>query len=221
MSLLKEDIIISGAGVLDRILADFAADNGLGGFEFLACIPGTIGGGIKMNAGCFGREFKDILLSIQVIDKNGNVRTIPSNDIKFEYRKNDLTEDLIFLSASFKGIKSNSIDIKNERFIVSSENVKHRYLFDMIADKFSKPKASIKVTPLLKELAWRGELIKSFFTGRKPLLTKETARNAMKIRKYSNKKISQELNFVFTDLHLTVKKYCNWYINHIENPSQH
>jgi len=112
-------------------------------------------------------------------------------------------------------------DIKNERFIVSSENVKHRYLFDMIADKFSKPKASIKVTPLLKELAWRGELIKSFFTGRKPLLTKETARNAMKIRKYSNKKISQELNFVFTDLHLTVKKYCNWYINHIENPSQH
>ena len=58
-----------------------------------------------MNAGCFGREFKDILLSIQAIDKSGKVMTIPSKDIKFEYRKNDLSDDLIFLSASFKGIK--------------------------------------------------------------------------------------------------------------------
>ena len=67
-----------------------------------------------MNAGCFGKEFKDILLSIQVIDKIGNVKTIPSKDIKFEYRKNNLPEDLIFLSASFKGIKCNSADINNE-----------------------------------------------------------------------------------------------------------
>ena len=67
-----------------------------------------------MNAGCFGREFKDILLSIQVIDKSGNLKTIPSRDIKFEYRKNDLSEDLIFLSASFKGIKSNKKKILDE-----------------------------------------------------------------------------------------------------------
>ena len=67
-----------------------------------------------MNAGCFGREFKDILISIQAIDKIGNVITVPIKDIKFEYRKNDLPEDLIFLSASFKGIKSDNIKIKNE-----------------------------------------------------------------------------------------------------------
>ena len=48
-------------------------DNSLGGFEFLSCIPGTVGGGIKMNAGCFGREFKDILISIQAINKKGQV----------------------------------------------------------------------------------------------------------------------------------------------------
>ena len=59
-----------------------------------------------MNAGCFGKEFKDILLSIQAIDKSGNVVTIPSKDINFDYRKNDLNDDLIFLSASFKGVKS-------------------------------------------------------------------------------------------------------------------
>ena len=52
--------------------------NNLSGFEFLSCIPGTVGGGIKMNAGCFGKEFKDILISIQAIDKLGNIITIPS-----------------------------------------------------------------------------------------------------------------------------------------------
>ena len=114
ISLLKDDIIIAGSGVLDKTLSEFALKNNLSGFEFLSCIPGTVGGGIKMNAGCFGKEFKDILLSIQAIDKKGNVITIPKKNIKFEYRKNDLSEDLIFLSASFKGIKSNYNKIKNE-----------------------------------------------------------------------------------------------------------
>ena len=113
ISLLGEDIIIAGSAVLDKSLSDFAMNNSLSGFEFLSCIPGTIGGGIRMNAGCFGKEFKDILISIQAIDKSGNVITIPSKDIKFEYRKNDLPDDLIFLSASFKGIKSNYEKIKN------------------------------------------------------------------------------------------------------------
>ena len=114
MSLLGEDIIIAGSAVLDKSLSDFAMNNNLTGFEFLSCIPGTVGGGIRMNAGCFGKEFKDILLSIQAIDKFGNIRTIPSKDIKFEYRQNNLPDDLIFLSASFKGIKSDHAKIANE-----------------------------------------------------------------------------------------------------------
>tara|TARA_B100001063_G_C16766422_1_gene558922 strand:+ start:1605 stop:2516 length:912 start_codon:yes stop_codon:yes gene_type:complete len=105
LSILDSNIIISGAGVLDRTLADYAAKNCLSGFEFLACIPGTIGGGIKMNAGCFNREIKDILVSVQAIDKIGKVLTIPAKEINFEYRDNDLSDDLIFLSASFKGEK--------------------------------------------------------------------------------------------------------------------
>ena len=114
ISLLSEDIIIAGSAVSDKSLSKFAMDNSLGGFEFLSCIPGTIGGGIKMNAGCFGREFKDILISIQVINKSGQVMTIPAKDINFEYRNSRLSNDLIFLSASFKGIKKNSDLIKNE-----------------------------------------------------------------------------------------------------------
>ncbi len=114
ISLLGEDVIIAGSATLDKSLSEFAKNNNLGGFEFLSCIPGSIGGGIRMNAGCFGKEFKDILLSIQAIDKKGNIVTIPSKKIKFEYRQNDLSDDLIFLSASFKGIKSNSIQIGEE-----------------------------------------------------------------------------------------------------------
>ena len=114
ISLLGENVVIAGSAVLDKSLSDFAIENNLSGFEFLSCIPGTVGGGIKMNAGCFGKEFKDILLSIQAIDKSGNVLTIPSKDVKFEYRKNNLSDDLIFLSASFKGVKSNSSKIKEE-----------------------------------------------------------------------------------------------------------
>ena len=114
ISLLKEDVIISGSAVLDKSLSEFATESHLSGFEFLSCIPGSIGGGIKMNAGCFGKEFKDILLSIQAINKKGNLLTIPSNEINFDYRNNDLPEDLIFLSASFKGVKSDYSKVNSE-----------------------------------------------------------------------------------------------------------
>ncbi len=114
ISLLGEDIVIAGSGVLDKVLSDFAMKNNLSGFEFLSCIPGTVGGGIKMNAGCFGKEFKDILLSIQALDKKGNVLTIPRKDVRFGYRENNLSEDLIFISASFKGLKSEITKISSE-----------------------------------------------------------------------------------------------------------
>ena len=126
ISLLGEDILIAGSAVLDKALSDFAIKNDLSGFEFLSCIPGTVGGGIKMNAGCFGREFKDILISIQAIDQMGNVITIPSKDIRFEYRKNNLPDDLIFLSASFKGKKGNREDIVNKTNELKSEKDKNQ-----------------------------------------------------------------------------------------------
>ena len=96
ISLLSDDIIIAGSAVSDKSLSEFAMKNSLGGFEFLSCIPGTVGGGIKMNAGCFEREFKDILISIQTINKSGQIITIPTKDIDFKYRDSRLSENLIF-----------------------------------------------------------------------------------------------------------------------------
>ncbi len=114
ISLLNDEIIIAGSAVSDKLLSEFAMENSLGGFEFLSCIPGSVGGGIKMNAGCFNREFKDILISIQALNKSGQVITIPSKDINFKYRGSNLADDLIFLSASFKGFKKKKDIIKNE-----------------------------------------------------------------------------------------------------------
>ena len=103
ISLLSNKSIIAGSATTDKKLSDFAMENDIGGLEFLSCIPGTVGGGLRINSGCFGKEFKDILLSVQAIDKNGNMKTIPSYQINFSYRKSPLDKDLIFLSASFKG----------------------------------------------------------------------------------------------------------------------
>ena len=114
ISLHSKDIIVAGSAVTDKSLSNFAMENSLGGLEFLSCIPGTVGGGIKMNAGCFKREFKDILISVQTINKLGQVNTIPAKEINFEYRNSGLSDDLIFLSASFKGFKKNKDLIKNE-----------------------------------------------------------------------------------------------------------
>jgi UDP-N-acetylmuramate dehydrogenase len=103
ISLLPNKIIIAGSATSDKNLSEFASENNIGGLEFLFCIPGTVGGGLRMNSGCFKKEFKDILVSVQAIDRMGKVLTIPSSKIKFAYRGSDLDKDLIFLSASFKG----------------------------------------------------------------------------------------------------------------------
>ena len=116
ISILPNNLIVAGSACLDKKLSDFALKNEVGNFEFLACIPGTVGGGLKMNAGCFNREFKDILISIQAIDKEGRVLTIPANKVIFEYRNNNLPDNLIFLSASFKGKKKIKIRFK-KRFL--------------------------------------------------------------------------------------------------------
>ena len=103
ISMLPNKTIIAGSATIDKKVAEFASENNIGNLEFLSCIPGTVGGGIRMNSGCFGSEFKDILLSVQAIDRAGKVLTSPSSNIQFEYRKSDLPRDLIFLSASFQG----------------------------------------------------------------------------------------------------------------------
>ena len=103
ISLFDKNILVAGSSALDRTVSNFAFDNSLSGFEFLSCIPGTIGGGIRMNSGCYGDDISKILVSLQVMDFNGKMRVMYSSDIKFSYRKCDIEKNLIFISATLKG----------------------------------------------------------------------------------------------------------------------
>ena len=109
---LNENTIISGTSILDKKLSDFALANNISGFEFLSCIPGTIGGAIRMNSGCYGYNISNCLVSIQALDTEGRVKLINSNKIKFHYRGSDLPRELIFLSATLKGKKEETDFIK-------------------------------------------------------------------------------------------------------------
>ena len=113
ISLLDNETIIAGTAATQKKASEFAKDNNISGLEFMSCIPGSIGGGIRMNSGCFKKEFKDILISIQLVDFKGVVRSIPTNKIVFNYRSIELPNDLIFLSATFKGKAKNSEEISN------------------------------------------------------------------------------------------------------------
>ena len=114
LSIINTNMVVAGCGATQKKLSEFSKQNNITGMEFLSCIPGSVGGGIRMNSGCFDEEFKDILVSIQCIDFEGNVKLISRNKVNFEYRGSDLSKDLIFLSATFKGeIKaSNKIEEK-------------------------------------------------------------------------------------------------------------
>tara|TARA_Y100000815_G_scaffold124639_1_gene112459 strand:- start:46 stop:957 length:912 start_codon:yes stop_codon:yes gene_type:complete len=114
LSLFNQNMLIAGASALDKNVSNFALENSLSGFEFLSCIPGTIGGGIRMNSGCYGEDISKILVSVQVMDLSGKVRVIHSSNIKFSYRECDLDNSLIFISATFKGKNENNINIKKK-----------------------------------------------------------------------------------------------------------
>jgi len=84
-----------------------------------------------MNSGCFQKEFKDTLLSVQALDNNGKIITIPASEIKFGYRENNLDKNLIFLSASFKGefkekkkIEETMKILKNKKNLVQPTKIK-------------------------------------------------------------------------------------------------
>ena len=104
IKLVNKDLIEVGAGTLDRKIADFAKVNGIGGLEFLSCIPGSIGGSVKMNSGCYENDISKVLVSIKVIDpKDCKEKEISKENIKFFYRGTNLPAEFIITSIKLKG----------------------------------------------------------------------------------------------------------------------
>jgi UDP-N-acetylmuramate dehydrogenase len=102
----------AGAAALDATVARVAADAGIGGLEFLRGIPGTIGGALRMNAGCYGKEIKDVFVEATAIDGSGNKHVLKAADMGFVYRKSAVPEDCIFVEAVFEGVADDAAAVK-------------------------------------------------------------------------------------------------------------
>ena len=119
IKLLEKGTIEVGAAILDRKVSDFAKNNDIGNMEFLSCIPGSIGGAIAMNSGCYGSDISKVLVSIKVLDDKGNEKEIKNNEISFYYRSTNLPENYVILSAILRGKISSKklIEKKQEELI--------------------------------------------------------------------------------------------------------
>jgi len=118
---INNDIINCGPATPKSILAEYAANNNLTGFEFLYCIPGTIAGGVVMNSGCYGGDISKVVLSVTVIDMNGEIKIISNKDINFSYRHSSLTKNQIITNIEMQGSF-----LENQKILEIMKNLKDK-----------------------------------------------------------------------------------------------
>ena len=113
---IDDNVIDVGAATLDRQVANFAKENNLANLEFLSCIPGSVGGAVIMNSGCYNNDISKVLISIKAVDKNNlSEIEIKKKDIKFLYRGTNLPDNLIIISAKLKGFLSNKDEVSKKQ----------------------------------------------------------------------------------------------------------
>lgn len=122
VQVLDEHYIQAGCGALNGNIAAAAVKAGIGGLEFLSGIPGSLGGALRMNAGAYGSEMKDVLIGVNTVNRSGMPIRIVPEDLKMSYRHTELPEELIFVSAILKGVaedydtvKARITEIKKQR----------------------------------------------------------------------------------------------------------
>ena len=151
--LIEKNIIETGALTLDRKVANFAKDSGVGNFEFLSCIPGSIGGAVIMNSGCYNNDISKILLSINVIDKNDcTEKEIKKEDINFFYRGTNLSTDFIIISAKFRGFPvSKDIIEKKQKELIERKKLSQPSQIKTCGSTFKNINKDKKAWMLIKE----------------------------------------------------------------------
>ncbi len=111
---LNNNFIVAQCGALDMDVARNAAKNSIQGLEFLIGIPGSIGGAIRMNAGSYGKELKDILVEIKALDRNGDFHCLKTSELQMDYRQTNIPKDWIIVSAKLLGNKGHKVKIKGK-----------------------------------------------------------------------------------------------------------
>jgi UDP-N-acetylmuramate dehydrogenase len=113
--------ITAGGGVSNLRLANAARECGIAGFEFLCGIPGSVGGAVRMNAGAYGSETKDVVQRVRALDAKGNLIELSVAEMKYSYRHSEAPEDLIFIDGSFKGTPGITEEIADRMKIIRAE----------------------------------------------------------------------------------------------------
>jgi UDP-N-acetylmuramate dehydrogenase len=156
---LGDNRIKAGSAVPDAILARKAADAGIAGLEFYAGIPGTIGGATIMNAGCYGSETANVLVSARVMDRQGQVREMTAADLHFTYRHSALQDaGLIVLDAVFEGLPDEPSEIKSRMRAITERRETTQPIREKTGGSTFKNPPGHSSWKLVDEAGWRGRL---------------------------------------------------------------
>lgn len=152
------DTITAGAGALDAMVAKASAKAGLAGLEFYAGIPGTIGGALVMNAGCYGAETKDVLVSATGVTRGGELRDFSVEDFGYSYRHNSYDEDILWLEATFRGTPDEPDAVAARIAEITSRREQTQPIREKTGGSTFKNPTGHSSWKLVDEAGWRGKL---------------------------------------------------------------
>ena len=155
----NNSILSIGAGTKDSEVSKYCVENNISGLEFLSGIPGTIGGNIKMNAGCYGDQISDNLIDCTIIDEKFNKKIVKKSEIDFHYRKSSFDNEDIIIEARFKIQKSNKFQIKKKISTISDKRKKSQPVSSRTGGSTFTNPSSYPAWKLIDEIDYRGKQI--------------------------------------------------------------
>ncbi len=150
--------VTAGAAALDAMVARASARGGVAGLEFYAGIPGTIGGALEMNAGCYGRETKDVLVSAWGFSRSGERRGLSLADFGFTYRHNAVAEPIIWIEATFQGELDDPADIEARIAEITERRERTQPIREKTGGSTFKNPPGHSSWKLVDDAGWRGKL---------------------------------------------------------------
>ncbi len=153
--------VSAGAAALDAQVSKAAGEAGISGLEFYTGVPGTIGGAVVMNAGCYGQETKDVLASARVMGRDGEVRTWSNADLHFRYRHSDVQDgDGIVLRATYEGRPDDPAAVKARMAEITARRETSQPIREKTGGSTFRNPEGHSAWKLVDETGWRGKLHK-------------------------------------------------------------
>ena len=155
----EKRILTVGGATKDSIISKFCEQNSISGFEFLRGIPGTLGGNIIMNAGCYGKTISDNLISCNIVNRNGDILDLGKEEIDFSYRKTSIKNNSIITSAKFKVNLLNKKKISKKIKKISTDRVSSQPINFRTGGSTFKNPPNESAWKLIDKINYRGKSI--------------------------------------------------------------